>query len=623
MTSNISAKNKLLPLALGSIGVVYGDIGTSPLYAFRESLHTAASGGVPVAEAAAGLLSLLIWTLLVIVTFKYVFLLLRADNQGEGGILSLMALTDGLKAKTAWPLLLGAAGAALFYGDAAITPAISVLSAVEGLKLVSPASSTYVLPIAVAIIVLVFAVQYKGTEKIGRFFGPIMVLWFAVLAWGGLMHILERPDVFKYLNPYYAFHFVSSYGMTSFITIGAVFLAVTGAEALYADLGHFGRKPIRLAWISFVMPALALNYCGQAAMVMENPDAAENSFFMLYPDWAMLPVILLATFATVIASQAVISGAFSLTHQAIQLGLLPRMRIKYTSTEQAGQIYIAKVNWWLLAGVLALIAAFRTSGNLASAYGIAVTGTMVITALLLFQVMRRRWNWKLPLALLVISPLLLVDITFLASNLTKFFDGGFVPVFISALLIVLMLTWVKGVRELQRQTRTYVHTMDSMISELKHVNPAMVEGTAVYLNSTPEYAPSALLQNLKHNKVLHENNIILTMVFENRPHVPDMERARVQELYRNFTQVFLHYGFMDKPVVAKDLYQLKSHGLKLDMMNLSFFISRRKIVPSASFGMPTWQDKIFIRLTSSASDAADYFNLPPNRVVEIGQQMTV
>ncbi|MDX1975911.1 MAG: potassium transporter Kup [Rickettsiales bacterium] len=618
------ARNKLFALTLGSIGVVYGDIGTSPLYAFRESLAAASGhGGQVETGMVLGVLSLIIWALIIVVTLKYVVLILRSDNQGEGGILSLMTLAQKALGNRSWILLLGMLGCALFYGDAIITPAISVLSAVEGLKLVTDEFSPYVIPISLAIIILLFSIQRKGTERIARYFGPIMALWFMAMAAGGLIHINDAPEVWKAINPAYACYFLMNYGMASFIALGAVFLAVTGAEALYADLGHFGKKPIRLAWIYFVMPCLLLNYFGQAALVLSRPEAATNSFFLLYPEWALLPMVILATFATVIASQAVITGAYSLTHQAIQLGLLPRLEVKYTSSEKAGQIFMPQVNIILLLGVLLLIEIFKSSSNLASAYGIAVTGTMVITAILAFVVVRYKWHWHLLAALAVIAPLFVIDLAFFGANLTKLLQGGFMPILLSLVLLLVMRTWIRGSHFVQEQTYHEHTTMAALIKQLSNKPCKSVPGMAIFLTSSVDYAPSALLQNLKHNKVLHEQNIILTINFANQPYVKDTERVTIQPINDNFKRVFMSFGYMEIPDVMAGIQILKTKGIEVDSASASFFISRRNVVPSAQFGMPVWRDRIYIVLANNASDAADYFNLPLDRVVELGIQVTV
>lgn len=617
---NTTKKQGLFALALGSVGVVYGDIGTSPLYAFRESL--AASGGGP--AAVIGIVSLILWTLTIIVTLKYVLLLLRADNRGEGGILSLMALAARSLGKRSHGLLfLGIAGAALFYGDALITPAISVLSAVEGLKLITPAFTPYVMPISIVIILLLFVVQRFGTEKVSWVIGPVMVVWFAAMAWGGMMHIEDSPLVWQALNPLRGVEFLLNNGFAGIIALGAVFLAVTGAEALYADLGHFGRRPIQWAWFVLVFPALGLNYLGQGALVLATPEAASNPFYLLYPEWALPWMVGLATLATVIAAQAVITGAFSLTHQAVQLGLLPRQHVLFTSEGNKGQIYLPQVNWALMVGVLLLIAMFHTSSNLAHAYGIAVTGTMVITTLLFAIIVRKMWRLPWVVAGLVILPLLALEAVFFAANMAKFFHGGFMPILLSAGLILMMLTWRRGTESLMEQARAHNHALPELFTDLNRDPPRRVDGVAVYLTSNPTHAPSALLYNLKHNKVLHAQNVLLNLVFENAPTVAEEERLSVETLNRDFMRVTMRYGFMDAPNVTRALCRLREKGVAFDLMHTTFFVARRSIVPSATFGMPVWRDKIFIAMANNASDAAGYFHLPRGRVVELGVQMTV
>ncbi|MDX2113084.1 MAG: potassium transporter Kup [Alphaproteobacteria bacterium] len=624
MTST-HTKPKLIALTLGSVGVVYGDIGTSPLYAFRESLAAAAAGGAVTAGMVLGVLSLILWALIITVTLKYVVLLLRADNQGEGGILSLMALAMRSLGGKAAPflVLLGMAGVSLFYGDAIITPAISVLSAIEGLKLVTGHFKPYIVPLALAIMLVLFIAQCRGTASMGRFFGPIMVVWFLALGWGGFLHMFDSPEVWQAFNPMHAIYFLTHHGFASVIALGAVVLAVTGAEALYADMGHFGKKPIRLAWLGFVMPCLMLNYIGQAGLVLSNPEAAHQSFYLTYPDWALAPMVLLATMASIIASQAVISGAYSLSQQAVQLGFLPRLRVVYTSAEHRGQIYLPQVNWLLLIGVVLLIEIFKSSEALASAYGIAVTGTMVISSLVMFVVARHVWQWPAVLVGAVVLPLFLIDVVFLGANLPKLFEGGFVPVLIAIAMIIVMRTWRRGSASLHEQTRDYQHSMELLIRDINHHPPKRVEGTAIYLSSNAAYAPSALLQNLKHNKVLHEHNLIINIRFATTPHVAEDERVQVEKLCEDFSRVTMQFGYMEQPNVTKALQVMRRHDLAMDMMHTSYFISRRNIVPSARFGMPLWQDRIFIMLANNAADAAEYFHIPRTRVVELGVQMTV
>ena len=505
---NEPRKSDFLKLTVGSIGVVYGDIGTSPLYAFKESLASASAGAQPAPDTIIGVVSLILWALMSIVTLKYVIFLLRADNHGEGGTLTLMALAQrGWQGNTYIIAVLGMLGAALFYGDAVITPAISVLSAVEGLKVITPAFEPFIIPLSLIILVGLFVVQKRGTAKVAAFFGPITSVWFLALAIGGLIHIAERPDILAAINPVHGVQFLVTHGHIGFLTLGSVFLAVTGAEALYADLGHFGRRPIQFAWVAVVFPALAVNYLGQGAMVLAHPESAESPFFLLYPSWAQLPMVLLATAATVIASQAVITGAYSLTQQAVQLGLLPRFQIRRTSETQTGQIYIPRINWMMLIMVLLLVLVFRTSSALAAAYGIAVTGTMVVTSMMAFVVVWRCWNWPLWGAALLIAPMLLVDATFLVANLAKVVDGGWLPLVVAAFLITVMVAWREGTGLLAEKTRrTDIPLADLLKSLERRPRDQRVSGTAVFLTAHPESAPTALLHNLKHNKVLHEKN---------------------------------------------------------------------------------------------------------------------
>ncbi|MHB2169640.1 potassium transporter Kup [Alsobacter sp. R-9] len=624
--------SSLFALTLGSIGVVYGDIGTSPLYAFREAL-IAASGehghhtdGIPAVprEAVLGVLSLIVWALVLVVTVKYVIILLRADNNGEGGTLSLMALAQRVLGRNkAWIVALGIVGAAMFYGDSVITPAISVLSAVEGLKLVTPRFEGYVIPITVGILVVLFAVQSRGTAKVAAFFGPVMAAWFVLLAVGGLLHVSDDPGVVMALNPIYGLMFLVEHKIIGLVTLGAVFLAVTGGEALYADLGHFGRRPIQMAWLGLVLPSLVINYFGQGALVLANPGKIDNPFFQLYPDWALIPMVGMATAATVIASQAVITGAFSLTRQAVQLGLLPRIDIRFTSETHSGQIYIPRINTLLLIGVLILVFLFRSSGSLASAYGIAVTTTMVVDATLAFVVIWRLWGWKPWAAALLVIPFLLIDATFLASNLLKLFDGAWAPLLFASFLILLMFTWRRGTRILAEKTRRAEVPLDMLVRNLEKKPPHRVQGTAVFLTSDPDYAPTALLHNLKHNKILHEKNVILTVATADTPRVPEDERISILPVSDHFSRVKMKFGYMESPNVPRGLAIARKLGWTFDIMSTSFFVSRRSIKPAAQSGMPLWQDKLFIALARNASDATDFFQIPTGRVVEVGTQVTV
>ena len=611
-------------LTIGCIGVVYGDIGTSPLYAVREAVVAAAGTGEITREIVIGVLSLIVWSLLIVVTAKYVFILLRADNKGEGGTLSLMALAQRALGKpSAWILALGITGAALFYGDAMITPAISVLSAVEGIKIATPAFEHYILPLTAAILIGLFLVQSRGTAAVSVFFGPLTAIWFVALGAIGIFHIARDPSVLAVFSPYYAVEFTGSHGFLSFFTLGAVFLAVTGAEALYADLGHFGRKPIQFAWLFFVFPALALNYLGQGALLLSNPKAIDNPFFLLFPGWALVPMVVLATIATVIASQAVITGAYSLTQQAVQLGLFPRLDIRHTSASLAGQIYVPRVNWILLAGVLLLVILFRSSSALASAYGIAVTGTMIVTTLMAFIVVWRMWGWKLWAAALLIVPFALLDLTFLAANLLKVAEGGWVSLFVAGLLLTVMITWRRGARTLLEKTRKLEVPIVELAKNLDRKDIQRVPGTAIFFTSDPESAPTALLHSLKHYKVLHEQNVILAIATDALPRVAPEERVTVEGISRTFTRLRLRYGFMETPDVPKALAQAKKLGWEFDIMKTSFFLSRRALKVAAHSALPRWQDRLFIALARTANDATAYFQVPSDRVVEIGTQVTI
>ncbi|MGB8564576.1 MAG: potassium transporter Kup [Pseudolabrys sp.] len=620
-----SAKVEFWSLALGSIGVVYGDIGTSPLYALREAVLAATGSGNRASEAVVfGILSLIIWALLLVVTAKYVLILLRADNKGEGGTLALMALASrALMHRGGLVIFLGVISGALFYGDAIITPALSVLSAIEGLKIVTPAFDAYVVPLTVGVLVSLFAVQSRGTASVAAFFGPIMMFWFLAIAVAGIWHVGQNLRVLLAFNPWYGVNFLLHHGIVGFYTLGAVFLVVTGAEALYADLGHFGRGPIRVAWLVVVLPALLVNYLGQGALVLTDPKSVENPFFLLFPDWALLPMVVLATIATVIASQAVITGAYSLTRQAIQLGLLPRFEIRHTSEALFGQIYMPRVNTLLLVGVLLLVALFRSSSALASAYGIAVTGTMVVTAIMAIVVIWRVWQWPLVGALALMLPFVFIDFTFLSANLLKIFEGGWMPLALGAIVMAVMYTWRRGSRLLFEKTRRHETPLESLVKSLEKKPPARVPGTAVFLTSDPVSAPTALLHILKHYKVLHENNVILTIETADAPRVDPSERVRIEPVGKTFTRVILRFGFMETPNVPKALGIARKLGWQFDIMSTSFFLSRRSLKPAAHSGMPRWQDRLFIGLTRVANDATDYFQIPTGRVVEVGTQVTI
>ena len=611
-------------LTLGAIGVVYGDIGTSPLYALRESVLAAVGPGAPASEAVVlGILSLIIWALILVVTLKYVVILLRADNNGEGGTLALMALANRAVGGSSILLLLGIISGALFYGDAMITPALSVLSAIEGLKLATPAFEPYVVPITALILITLFAVQSRGTAKVAAFFGPITLIWFIAIAGAGVPQIALNPTVLLAFNPIYGLSFLLTHGVIGFMTLGAVFLVVTGAEALYADLGHFGKRPIRAAWLFVALPALTINYLGQGALVLADPKAVENPFFLLYPDWALLPMIALATAATVIASQAVITGAYSITQQAIQLGLLPRLEIRHTSESLIGQIYMPKVNMLLLIGVLLLVGLFRSSSALASAYGIAVTGTMVVTAMMAFVVIWKVWRWSGIAAAAIVVPLLALDLTFLAANLLKVFEGGWMPLALGSVVMLLMYTWRRGSRLLFDKSRKLELPLADLVAMLEKRPPQRVPGTAVFLTSDPASAPTALMHSLKHYKVLHEKNAILTIETSPTPRIDPAERVRFEEISPTFSKILLRFGFMESPNVPEALGIARKLGWQFDIMSTSFFLSRRALKPAAHSGMPRWQDHLFIALTRSANDATGYFRIPTGRVVEVGTQVTI
>ena len=611
-------------LMLGSIGVVYGDIGTSPLYAFREAINAATGSGGIQPGIVLGVLSLILWTLIVVVTLKYVVILLRADNNGEGGTLALMALAQRALGTAAGGLiLLGIISGALFYGDAVITPALSVLSAIEGMKLATEALDPYIVPLTVIILAALFAVQSRGTARVAAFFGPLMCLWFAVIGIAAIPPIVHQPQVFLALNPLLALEFLLEHGVIGLVTLGAVFLAVTGAEALYADLGHFGKSPIRITWLAIVLPSLALNYLGQAAMVLHNPAAVQNPFFLMFPDWALVPMVVLATVATVIASQAVITGAYSLTRQAVQLGLLPRFEIRHTSESHAGQIYIPRLNRLLFIAVLLLVVLFRSSSALASAYGIAVTGTMVVTGMMGFIVIWRVWKWSPFAAGLLMAPFLLFDLTFLAANLLKVFEGGWVPLAIGGVVMLLMYTWRKGSKVLFEKSHKQEIPLEDLVRMLEKKPPQRVPGTAVFLTSNATLAPTALMHSLKHYKVLHEKNVILTVEIARMPRVDLNERVRMEPISETFVRVTLRFGFMESPNVPKALAIARKLGWQFDIMATSFFLSRRLLKPAAQSSMPLWQDRLFIAMSRSANDATDYFQIPTGRVVEIGTQVAI
>jgi KUP system potassium uptake protein len=620
-----SSKSSLAALTLGAIGVVYGDIGTSVLYAMKEVF---ASGHVAFTPANIyGILSIFFWTLTVIVSIKYVVLVLRADNHGEGGLIAMLALAStSVKDKPQLRrvlLVVGIFGTCLFYGDGVITPAISVLSAMEGLEVVSPQLMHYVVPLTLVVLLLLFGVQKRGTGGIGRFFGPITLVWFATIAVMGLSYIVTNPAVLKALSPHHAVLFMYHNPGTTFIILGAVVLCVTGAEALYADLGHFGKKPIRLAWFSVVMPSLTLNYFGQGALLLKNPEAVKNPFYMMAPDWATLPLVLLATMATVIASQAMITGAFSVTKQAVQLGYLPRLQIRHTSVRDTGQIYIPFVNWGLFVAIVMAVVMFRSSSNLAAAYGIAVTSDMLITTILTFFVIR--YGWKYPLALCIASTgiFFVVDVTFWASNLLKLPQGGWFPVAIGAAVFTLMMTWKQGRALLNEKLRADAIDLKSFLEAVFVSPPTRVEGSAVFLTAEPGTVPNALLHNLKHNKVLHQHNLFVTVRSHEVPWIGMNKRVEIESLGHDCWQVTVHYGFKNDPDVPRALEQLRGRGCELEQMTTSYFLSRDTVIPTIGSGMAPWREKLFAQMHHNASAAADFLNLPNNSVVELGSKIEI
>ncbi|HEY0919671.1 potassium transporter Kup [Devosia sp.] len=621
-TDQASHDSKIFPLlVLGALGVVYGDIGTSPLYAFREALHASGSG-VPSATEILGLLSLIVWALILVVTVKYVGFVLRADNNGEGGTLSLMTLAGkAFSRRPVWVLALGVVGASLFFGDAIITPAISVLSAVEGLEIVAPSLSPWVVPLTVVVLLGLFMVQRFGTTTVSTVFGPIMAVWFVSLGVSGLSQIVQAPEVLLAINPLSAVRFLFAHSAVAVVVLGAVFLAVTGAEALYVDLGHFGRRPIIFAWLALVFPCLLLNYFGQGAFALRHTEQADNPFFQMQPEWALLPMVGLATAATVIASQAVISGAYSLARQAMHLNILPRLDVRHTSETLAGQIFMPQINSLLLVAVVLLVLGFRSSSALSAAYGIAVTGEMLVTSLLLFIVMWRIWKWRVIFAILVIVPMLTIDLSFFIANATKFAQGGWVPAVVGAVLILIMSTWIIGRQRLSEKTRRDEVPLEFLVENLAKKKPTIVPGTAVFLTSDIEGAPTALLHSLKHYKVLHEHNVILTVLTSNAPRVPDEEKVRIDAYNDLFYRVLVTFGYIETPNIPKALALARKLGWKFDIMSTSFFLSRRSLKPSPKRGLPLWLDRIFITLARNATDATEYFHIPTGRVVEIGTQV--
>ncbi len=620
-----ASKSSLTALTLGAIGVVYGDIGTSVLYAVKEVFG---SGHVPFTpDNVYGILSIFFWTLTVIVSLKYVVLVLRADNNGEGGLVAMLALaSQSVKDKPKLRrvlLVVGIFGTCLFYGDGVITPAISVLSAVEGLEVISPAFKKYVIPLTLIILFGLFAVQKRGTSGIGKFFGPITVIWFICIAVLGISQIATNPAILLAISPHYALGFMWNNPGTTFIILGAVVLCVTGGEALYADMGHFGKKPIRVAWFTVVMPCLTLNYFGQGALILSNPAAVKNPFFMMAPDWALIPLVGLATMATVIASQALISGAFSVTKQVIQLGYLPRLQVLHTSVKETGQIYLPFVNWSLFAAIVLAVVMFKSSSNLAAAYGIAVCTDMLITTILTFYVLRYNWKYPLVLCLGATSFFFVVDFAFWASNLMKLFDGGWFPLLIGGAVFTLMITWSDGRRLLNAKLRDDAIDLPSFLEAVFVSPPVRVEGTAVFLTAEPGTVPNALLHNLKHNKVLHANNLFVTVCNHEVPWIGMDKRIEVESMGHDCWQVVIHYGFKNDPDVPKALQTIKGRGCELDDMTTSYFLSRDTIVPTIGSGMAQWREKLFAQMHRNASATADFLKLPNNAVVELGSKIEI
>ena len=623
-SSDSPPRQGVAALVVGAVGVVFGDIGTSPLYTMKEAFHGPHALVLTPANVL-GVLSLIFWALIVVVSVKYVAFIMRADNKGEGGIMALMALTQRVTAREPrlrWLLMtLGIFGAALFYGDGMITPAISVLSAVEGLEVATPAFQPYVIPISLVVLVSLFLIQRSGTASVGALFGPVMLLWFATLALLGALSIARHPDVLGAVNPAHAVAFFRAHHWGGMLVLGAVVLAVTGGEALYADMGHFGRRPIRYAWFGFVLPALLLNYFGQGALLVYEPEATSNPFYHMAPDWALYPMVVLSTAATVIASQAVISGAFSVTRQAMQLGYAPRMHTQHTSEREIGQIYIPFINWMLLVGIVALVLGFQSSSNLAAAYGIAVTGTMAIDTILAFVVVRRLWGWNWALTVAGMMFFLSIDLAFFGANAVKIPQGGWFPIVIALAVFTLLATWKRGRDIMRERLNELAIALEPFLESIGRHPPARVPGTAVFLTTNRDAVPHAMLHNLKHNKVLHERIIILTVVFQDIPHVDDSERVEVRPLDCNFFKVFVIYGFKDVPNIPQALEMCAAHGLEFSMLDTSFFLSRETLIPTKRPGMALWREKVFISMMRNAGTATGFFQIPTNRVVELGTQV--
>ncbi|AZN67892.1 MULTISPECIES: potassium transporter Kup [Acinetobacter] len=622
-----SAKKAALPaLTLAALGVVFGDIGTSPLYALKESFHAAHGLGIQ-PENVLGILSIIFWCLTLIISIKYIAVVMRADNNGEGGIMALLALNLRKakipESKKIYLIAIGFIGASLFFGDGIITPAISVLSAVEGLSIATNVLDPFIVPIAIAIVVTLFIMQKHGTAFVGKFFGPITLIWFLSLGILGIASIIQTPIVLGMFSPHWAIQFIYTHPVMSFFIMGAVVLTVTGGEALYADMGHFGRFPIRLAWFSIVLPCLLLNYAGQGALLLRNPSAIENPFYLLVPSWALYPMIVLATMAAVIASQAVISGVFSLARQAIQLGYLPRLTIKHTSESEEGQIYVPFLNWLLLAAIIILILIFQNSSNLASAYGLAVTLTMLCDTILVAVFIYSAWKWSLPKVLLLIIPFFIIDIVLVSATSLKMFSGGWVPLLIGAIAVTILMTWKRGREITFARLEHDTLPLDLFVKSIGN-EVHWVSGDAVFLTGTPNVVPHAMLHNIKHNKVLHERNILVTVVVQDVPYVPQEERVAVEKLADHFYRIKIYYGFKDEPNVPKALNQAYEQlELEYDLMQISFFISRDRIIATVGQGMRPWREKLFISMQRNTSPVSDFYQIPTNRVVELGSQIEI
>jgi KUP system potassium uptake protein len=623
-TQDDESRDRLAPLSLTALGIVFGDIGTSPLYAFRQSIH----GGDPILITeinVLGVLSLIFWALIIVISIKYMIFMLRADNEGEGGILALVALLRPWKDTSFRSrkilIALGLFGAALLYGDGIITPAISVLSAIEGIGLATPALKPFVIPFTITVLVLLFLFQKNGTARVGMIFGPVMLLWFITLAALGLASILRRPEVLVAVNPAFAVDFLLGNGWIGFLILGAVFLVVTGGEALYADMGHFGRFPIRLAWFSLVLPALLLNYFGQGALVLKNPNIAAEPFYHLAPSWAIYPLIVLATVSTVIASQAVISGAFSLTRQAVQLGLCPRLTIIQTSPDMIGQVYVPAVNWLLMISTMALVLGFGSSAKLAGAYGVAITSTMVITTVLAFFVMRGRWGWNPVIAGITAASFLMVDLLFLSANLTKITQGGWIPLLVAGIVYILLSTWRLGRAILEYRLRETKMSLDAFLDRLYEEPPLRVSGTAVFMTGRTEGTPPMLLHHLEHNQVLHEQLVLLTVVTKDVPRVPAAERLEISSFRLGFFRVFINYGFMQSPNIPVAMRECERLGLKIDLQTVTYYLGRETLIPSSTAVMKVWRKVLFAIMSRNAARATAFYSIPPERVVEIGIQV--